>query len=78
MRHWYALGSNLEELWTLIRRLADIVAVSSTRGCGGLPRRHRGSLWLLALVAKIIGIPIGVGAGGLPPEEYAAAPGGYS
>jgi phosphate transport system permease protein len=65
---WYAIGANLSELFSLIRRLAA-GSQSSDPTIAGYRVGIAGSLWLLALVA-VIGIPIGIGAG-VYLEEYA-------
>jgi phosphate transport system permease protein len=65
---WYALGSNLSELWSLVRRLAT-GKQSHNPMKAGYAVGITGSLWLLGLVA-VIGIPVGIGAGVFL-EEYA-------
>ena len=45
---WYAIGSNLEELWTLIRRLATS-SQSRVPAMAGYRVGIAGSLWLFAL-----------------------------
>jgi phosphate transport system permease protein len=66
---WYAIGSNLAELFNLVRRVATSPQ-SRDPALTGYQVGITGSLWLLGLVA-LIGIPIGVGAGVFL-EEYAA------
>jgi phosphate transport system permease protein len=66
---WYAIGANLSELFSLIRRLASQTQSSSHPEIAGFQVGIAGTLWLLALVA-VIGIPVGVGAG-VYLEEYA-------
>ena len=65
---WYALGSNVSELSTLIGRL---IAHPQSRNpsIAGYQVGLAGSLWLLGLVA-LFGIPVGVGAA-VYLEEYA-------
>jgi len=65
---WYAIGSNLTEAGSLIRRLATS-SQSRMPEFAGYRVGIAGSLWLLGLVA-LIGIPVGVGAG-VYLEEYA-------
>ena len=65
---WYAIGPNLAELSTLVRKLA-LGVQSSNPARAGYRVGLAGSLWLLGLVA-VIGIPVGVGAGVFL-EEYA-------
>jgi len=65
---WYAIGPNLSELFSLIRRLA-VGGQSSDPLIAGYRVGIAGSLWLLGLVA-VIGIPVGIGAGVFL-EEYA-------
>jgi phosphate transport system permease protein len=65
---WYAIGSNLAEVFNLVRRLATS-SQSRAPTLAGYRVGIAGSLWLLGLVA-LIGIPIGVGAGVFL-EEYA-------
>jgi phosphate transport system permease protein len=65
---WYAIGSNLRELFDLLRNLATRTN-SSDSDLAGFRVGLAGSLWLLALVA-ITGIPVGIGAG-IYLEEYA-------
>jgi phosphate transport system permease protein len=64
----YAIGANVSELITLLRKLA-----TQSQSTDPLDAGYRvglaGSLWLLGLVA-LIGIPVGVGAG-VYLEEYA-------
>ncbi len=67
---WYALGSHLSELWSLVRRLAT-GKQSRNPMIAGYAVGISGSLWLLGLVA-VIGIPVGIGAGVFL-EEYAPA-----
>jgi phosphate transport system permease protein len=66
---WYAIGANVEELYSLLRRLATQTQSSSNPKIAGFQVGIAGSLWLLGLVAAI-GIPVGVGAG-VYLEEYA-------
>jgi phosphate transport system permease protein len=66
---WYAIGSNMSEVFNLVRRLATS-SQSRVPALTGYRVGIAGSLWLLGLVA-LIGIPIGVGAGVFL-EEYAA------
>ena len=67
---WYAIGANLSELFSLLRRLATQTAVEQhIPPTPGYQVGIAGSLWLLGLVA-VIGIPVGVGAG-VYLEEYA-------
>jgi phosphate transport system permease protein len=66
---WYAIGANVSELFSLVRRLASQTQSSSNPRIAGFQVGIAGSLWLLGLVA-LIGIPIGVGAGVFL-EEYA-------
>ena len=66
---WYAIGSNLTEVFNLVRRLATSLQ-SRAPELAGYRVGIAGSLWLLGLVA-LIGIPVGVGAGVFL-EEYAA------
>jgi phosphate transport system permease protein len=65
---WYAIGSHLSELWSLVHRLA-VGTQSSNPLIAGYRVGIVSSLWLLGLVA-IIGIPVGIGAGVFL-EEYA-------
>ena len=65
---WYAIGSNLSELSTLIRRLVTHPQ-SRDPTIAGFQVGLAGSLWLLGLVG-LIGIPVGVGAA-VYLEEYA-------
>lgn len=65
---WYAIGPNVAELFTLLRKLA-----TQNDPTDPLEAGYRvgivGSLWLLGLVA-LLGIPVGIGAG-VYLEEYA-------
>jgi phosphate transport system permease protein len=67
---WYALGAQLSELRSLLKRV-----VTHTQSTEPLESGYKvgivGSLWLIAMVA-LIGIPVGVGAG-VYLEEYAPA-----
>ena len=65
---WYAIGANLSELFTLMRRLVTSPQ-SRNPASAGYQVGLAGSLWLLGLVA-LIGIPVGVGAA-VYLEEYA-------
>jgi phosphate transport system permease protein len=65
---WYAVGPNLAELWTLVKRVA-VNRQSSDPSVAGYRIGIVGSLWLLGLVA-LIGIPVGIAAG-VYLEEYA-------
>ncbi len=66
---WYAIGANLSELFSLLKRLATHTQTSSHPEDAGFRVGIVGTLWLLGLVA-VIGIPVGVGAG-VYLEEYA-------
>jgi phosphate transport system permease protein len=66
---WYAIGANLSELSSLLKRLATHTQHSRTPSIAGFRVGIAGTLWLLGLVA-VIGIPVGVGAG-VYLEEYA-------
>jgi phosphate transport system permease protein len=66
---WYAVGSNLRELFDLLRKLATQTNASEP-DIAGYRVGMAGSLWLLALVA-LTGIPVGIGAG-VYLEEYTA------
>lgn len=65
---WYAIGPNIAELGSLLRKLA-----TQNDPTDPLEAGYRvgivGSLWLLGLVA-VLGIPVGIGAG-VYLEEYA-------
>ncbi len=65
---WYAIGSNLRELFDLLRNLATRTNASDPE-LAGYRVGIAGSLWLLGLVATT-GIPVGIGAG-VYLEEYA-------
>jgi phosphate transport system permease protein len=65
---YYAIGSQMSELWSLVHRLA-VGQQSSNPMIAGYRVGIVSSLWLLGLVA-IIGIPVGIGAGVFL-EEYA-------
>jgi phosphate transport system permease protein len=65
---WYAVGSNLSELWRLVGMVAQN-RQSSSPAAAGYRVGIVGSLWLLALVA-LLAIPMGVAAG-VYLEEYA-------
>jgi len=65
---WYAVGANLQELWSLVKTLA-VQRQSSDAANSGFRIGIVGSLWLLGLVG-LMGIPMGIGAG-LYLEEYA-------
>jgi phosphate transport system permease protein len=66
---WYAIGANVSELVSLLRRLASQTQSSSNPTIAGFQVGIAGTLWLLGLVA-LVGIPVGVGAG-VYLEEYA-------
>jgi phosphate transport system permease protein len=65
---WYAIGANLDELWTLLKTVA-LKRQSSDAAAAGFRVGIVGSLWLLGLVA-LLGIPVGIAAG-VYLEEYA-------
>jgi phosphate transport system permease protein len=65
---WYAIGPNLSELGSLLKRLVQQRQSSDPR-IAGFRIGIAGSLWLLGLVA-LVGIPVGIAAG-LFLEEYA-------
>jgi phosphate transport system permease protein len=65
---WYAIGPNLSEVWSLLKRLVQ-QRQSSDPNIAGFRIGIAGSLWLLGLVA-LVGIPVGIGAGVFL-EEYA-------
>jgi phosphate transport system permease protein len=65
---WYAIGPNLAELGSLLKRLVQ-QRQSSDPQIAGFRIGIAGSLWLLGLVAAV-GIPVGIGAGVFL-EEYA-------
>jgi phosphate transport system permease protein len=65
---WYAIGSHVSELWSLVHRLAS-GKQSRNPMIAGYQVGIVSSLWLLGLVA-IMGIPVGIGAGVFL-EEYA-------
>jgi phosphate transport system permease protein len=65
---WHAVGANLGELWSLVKKLA-VQRQSSDVAKAGFRVGIVGSLWLLGLVA-VLGIPMGIGAG-VYLEEYA-------
>jgi phosphate transport system permease protein len=58
---WYALGSNVSELFAMLRKLVAQNQASDPEDAG-FQVGIAGSLWLLGLVA-VIGIPVGIGAG---------------
>jgi phosphate transport system permease protein len=66
---WYAIGANLDEMWTLLKRVAAN-RQSSNPAIAGFQVGIYGSLWLLGLVA-LTGIPVGIAAG-VYLEEYAS------
>lgn len=65
---WYAVGANIQELWSLVKTLV-VQRQSSEAENAGFRVGIVGSLWLLGLVA-LLGIPMGIGAG-IYLEEYA-------
>jgi phosphate transport system permease protein len=65
---WYAIGPNLSELFSLLKRVA-FQPQPGNPAAPGFRIGIRGSLWLLGLVA-LIGIPIGIAAG-VYLEEFA-------
>ena len=64
---WYAIGPNLSEVMSLLRKLSTQIQATDPEDAG-FKVGITGTLWLLGLVA-LIGIPVGIGAGVFL-EEY--------
>jgi phosphate transport system permease protein len=65
---WFAIGPNVSELYSLLKKLL-LQRQSSDPKIAGFRIGIAGTLWLLGLVA-LLGIPVGIGAG-IYLEEYA-------